>query len=68
MQRLWRLRKHNLVVDAQVRDDGEAGIEIAFLYNGELSYRRRWPTRDAALADASAKRSQLEREGWVFHW
>jgi hypothetical protein len=68
MQRLWRLRKQNLVVDAQVRDEGEGGVEIAFLYNGELSYRRRWPTRDAAIADASAKRSELEREGWTAHW
>ena len=68
MHRLWRLRKQNLVVDAQVRDAGDAGFEIAFLYNGELSYRRRWPTRDDAIADASAKRSELEREGWMLHW
>jgi hypothetical protein len=68
MHRLWRLRKQNLVVDAQVRDEGEAGVEIEFHYNGELSYRRRWPTRAAAIADASAKRSELERKGWVPHW
>ena len=68
MHRLWRLRKQNLVVDAQVSDKGDAGFEVAFLYNGELTYRRRWPTRDAAIAEASAKRSELEREGWMLHW
>jgi hypothetical protein len=68
MHRLWRLRKQNLFVDAEVRDQGAAGVEIAFLYNGELSYRRTWPTREAALADAAARRSELEREGWMEHW
>ena len=68
MHRLWRLRKQNLVVDAQLTDDGEAGVEVAFLYNGAVSYRRRWPTRGEALADAAARRSELEREGWMPHW
>jgi hypothetical protein len=68
MHRLWRLRKQNLVVDAEMRDEGTLGVEIAFLYNGELTYRRRWPTRDAAIAEATAKRSELEREGWMLHW
>jgi hypothetical protein len=68
MHRLWRLRKQNLFVDAQMRDEGPDGFEIAFLYNGELSYRRRWPTRDEAMADAAARRAELEREGWAFHW
>jgi hypothetical protein len=68
MHRLWRLRKQNLFVDAQIDDQGDAGVEIAFLYNHQLTYRRRWPTRDAALADAAAKRSELERQGWMPHW
>jgi hypothetical protein len=68
MHRLWRLRKQNLVVDAQLTDDGQRGAEVAFLYNGEVSYRRRWPTRGEALADADARRSELEREGWMLHW
>jgi hypothetical protein len=68
MHRLWRLRKQNLVVDAHLTDDGQRGAEVAFLYNGEVSYRRRWPTRGEALADAAARRSELEREGWMLHW
>ena len=68
MHRLWRLRKQNLVVDAQLTADGDTDVEVAFLYNGEVSYRRRWPTRREALADATAKRTELEREGWMPHW
>jgi hypothetical protein len=68
MHRLWRLRKQTLFVDAQIRDEAENGVEVAFLYNGEISYRRVWPTRGEALADADAKRSELEREGWMLHW
>jgi hypothetical protein len=68
MHRLWRLRKQTLFVDAQIRDEAENGVEVAFLYNGEISYRRVWPTRREALADADAKRSELEREGWMPHW
>jgi hypothetical protein len=68
MHRLWRLRKQQWFVDAQLDDQGDAGVEIALLYNGELSYRRLWPTRGEALADAAARRSDLEREGWMPHW
>ena len=68
MHRLWRLRKQDLFVDAQINDEGDAGVEIAYLYNRQLTYRRRWSTREAALADADAKRSELEREGWMLHW
>jgi hypothetical protein len=69
--RVWRLRKQNLYVDAQLRDvdDGGAGsVEISFLYNGELSYKRVYPTREAAVLEAATKRAELEREGWISHW
>jgi hypothetical protein len=66
-RRLWRLRKLHQFVDAQLREaDGE--VEVQFFYNGELTYTRRWPTRSAAIAEAAARRSELEREGWTFHW
>jgi hypothetical protein len=65
--RVWRLRKLNQQVDAQLRQD-DAGVETRFFYNGELSYARSWPTRDLALADANAKRAELERDGWTAHW
>lgn len=67
--RIWRLRKLHQQVDALLRDDGESGgVETRFLYNGELAYLRRWPTRELALADAAEKRAELEREGWTAHW
>jgi hypothetical protein len=68
MPRLWRLRKHNVIVDAELRELEPDGVEVTFLYNGDASYRRRWPTRDEAVAEAAAKRAELEREGWSYHW
>jgi hypothetical protein len=68
MHRLWRLRKQNVSVDAHLRDDGAQGVEISFSYDGEIAYRRRCPTREDALAEAAAKRAELERQGWTPHW
>lgn len=65
---VWRLRKQNVYIDAHVGDDTGGGVEITFMYDGEVSYRRRWPTGEAALAEAAAKRAELERDGWIAHW
>ena len=43
-------------------------VELRFLYNGERAYGRRWPNRALAVQEATEKRAELEREGWVFHW
>ena len=45
-----------------------AGVEVLFFFNGDLSYARTHETIEGALAEASAKRAELEREGWMFHW
>ena len=66
-QRIWRLRKRHQAVDAELHPVGNE-IEVRFLFNGTLAYSRRCPTRDLALETAAAKRAQLEREGWLFHW
>lgn len=67
--RLWRLRKLHQYVDAELCETiGQDGVEISFYYNGERAYRRRLATRGAALAEAAARRAELEREGWMFHW
>jgi hypothetical protein len=67
--RLWRLRKLHDYVDAELNDRGDGGgTELQFFYNGELTYARHLPTRALAAAEASAKRAELEREGWMFHW
>jgi hypothetical protein len=70
------MRKLHDTVDAELKDaGGEVGVEagdrgaiVLFFYNGELTYTRQLPTRALAMAEASAKRAELEREGWMFHW
>jgi len=66
--RVWRLRKLHQSIDASVLEDRDGGVELRFVLNGELMYVRRWPTRLLALEDASARRAELEREGWLAHW
>jgi hypothetical protein len=66
-QRVWRLRKLHQWVDAELQVDGPI-VELQLFLNGELTYERRWPSREAALAEAAGKRAELEREGWMAHW
>jgi hypothetical protein len=66
---LWRLRKRGQRIDAELRDRGDkAGVEVQFFYNGAPTYRRVWPTRSQAMAEADSKRVELERSGWISHW
>ena len=65
--RLWRLRKLHQSVDAEL-SAGIEDVELRFLYNGEIAYGRRRPNRALAVQEATEKRAELEREGWVFHW
>ena len=67
-RRLWRLRKLHHTVDAELTSHASDGFELRYAYDGELSSRRVWPTREQALEDAAARRAELEREGWMFHW
>jgi hypothetical protein len=57
-ERLWRLRKLH----------SQIGVEIAFFYNGECVFRRRWSAREPGVADAARTRADLERSGWASHW
>ena len=68
VQRLWRLRKRNHVVDVEFHPGSDGGIDVRFLYNGTLSYSKHCATRVEAVAEAATKRAELEREGWIFHW
>lgn len=67
-RRLWRLRKRHQSVDAELWSGDGAGVELRYLLGGGLTYRRIWESRDAAIREAMAKRAELEREGWTFHW
>ena len=67
-QRLWRMRRLHHFVDAEIGAVTDGGVELSYAYNGELTYRRRWSTREQAMDEAAAKRAELERDGWMFHW
>jgi hypothetical protein len=67
--RIWRLRKRNLYVDAELRQVQETGEwDVLVYYGTTLTSSRRCATRAAAVAEAKARRAELEREGWTFHW
>jgi hypothetical protein len=66
--RLWRVRKNHVWIDAQVEDRSEGVAELAFFYGGELLYTSHYRTRAAAEADAIARLRDLQRAGWSMHW
>jgi nicotinamidase-related amidase len=66
--RLWRLRKLNHAVDAEIRPEVSGGFQVQFLYDAVATYQRTWPTREEAVAEAAGKRAELERSGWMAHW
>ena len=66
-QRVWRLRKRHQWVDARIDVDG-GDVRLKLLLNGQLTYERRWPTREEAVAEATSRRAELERHGWAEHW
>ncbi len=68
MTALWRLRKRNHRVDAELEQSGANRVELRFVYDGRPVFAREWRTRRSALAHASQKRRELERAGWVEHW
>jgi hypothetical protein len=67
-RRVWRLRKLHQAIDAVLTEETRDGVALQFLLNGEVLYARRWPARTDALADAAARRAELERGGWMPHW
>ena len=63
-EHVWSMRKNGKQVDAELRADGGYGWECQFLYNGDFAYGRRWVLRADALAEAEAKRQELDAVGW----
>lgn len=66
--RIWRLRKLHQFVDAELHPLSDVIVELRFFYNGGLTFVRECPSRACALEAAGAKRAELERDGWMFHW
>jgi hypothetical protein len=67
--RIWRLRKRHLYVDAELRPvEGTDEFDLLVFYGTTLTWSGRYSTRSEAVANARARRAELEREGWSFHW
>ncbi len=62
------MRKLHQAVDAELWPGDRDTVELRFVLNGAAVYRRTWASRDEAVRDATAKRTELERDGWMFHW
>ncbi len=67
--RIWRLRKRNLYVDAELRRvEGSGEFDLLIYYGTTLTSSCRCATRAEAVEQARTRRAELEREGWTFHW
>ena len=67
--RIWRLRKRQLYVDAELRPVPDSGeCDLLVYYGRTLTSSRRCATRAAAVGEGKSRRTELEREGWTFHW
>jgi len=62
------MRRLHQSVDAELWPGTPVGVELRYLLNGVLTYRRTWPSRDEAVCEARARRADLERDGWMSHW
>jgi hypothetical protein len=69
-QRLWRVRRHQRTIDAELRTaaESEGGVELRYFYEGELIYSRTWRTRVLAEEEARSRLAELMRAGWATHW
>ena len=65
--RLWRVRKANTWIDAQMSTH-RTGVEVQFLLDGERIFSREFPTRALATAEADRRLRDLQRAGWTTHW
>lgn len=65
--RLWRVRKANTWIDAQV-STSETATELRLFLDGERVFSREFPTRALATADAEQRLRDLQRAGWTTHW
>ncbi len=67
--RIWRLRKRNLYVDAELHQvPGGGQFDLRVFYGTTLTWSRRCASRAEAVEEARVRRAELEREGWNFHW
>lgn len=64
-EHVWTMRKPDgHLMEAQLLNQGEYGVEVQFFFDAIFHQIRRWQTRTEALAEAGEKGRDLEREGW----
>jgi hypothetical protein len=64
-EHLWTVEKNGRQLGCELRDDGEAGVEVQMYRDGELLYGRRHATRARALEEADEQKARYLREGGV---
>jgi hypothetical protein len=64
-ERLWTVEKNGRRLACELRDDGEAGVEVQMFRDGEFLFGRRCTTRGLALEKADEWKAQYLREGGV---
>jgi hypothetical protein len=64
-ERLWTVQKDGRQLACELRDDGEAGVEVQVYREREFLYGRRWATRALALEEADEQKARYLREGGV---
>jgi hypothetical protein len=64
-ERLWTLTKGGKRIDAELLYQGEAGVEVQFLHQGEMTMAWRFSLRAGAIAEADAQYARLLRDGWT---
>jgi hypothetical protein len=65
--RLWRVRRRRDHIDAWLDEDGrEWTLHIARNDRSLIDWR--FATRESAIAEADARRRELQRAGWHTHW
>jgi hypothetical protein len=62
---LWTVEKDGRQLSCELRDDGEAGVEVQMSRDGEFLYGRRCATRAQALEEADGQKARYLREGGV---
>jgi hypothetical protein len=62
----WRLFHKHATMECRIVE-ASRGVEIQFIYRGELYYRFVYATRAAAEDEAKRKRADLIQRGWLDH-
>ena len=55
-------------MDARLTKSASGDFELQYFQDGRLMVATRWPSRDAAVADANGRLNDLLRAGWATHW